>query len=794
VLRFFVTINNEKFGRAQAGRNGSAMREPRPARLNKPESQGTRERGRTGTGSLCYRQPRSTSNRELDLLESALIHCKQGKASGSHRELWTNCNPPIANENVSQNPQSPANIFQWSRPLLADSDSQTEIDVTPLEQTTEGFLTEARTVFGDLTAARSNHQGVKKRPSGFFFYLSVWFLVLFAFGSLAVFLQGAERLDRDALLGHLNAVINWYRDATSKVQTVGLPSDAIYQDNAQNLAAQVVRLAFESAKAEAQLITAANSGSEANQSDATPTQEEKLAQFAAQVKTRIQQDQTQLAALDNQIAAASGSKKKNLADQREKVEGDLELANAMQDAVQRMTTFVESNSETSTKGLQGSVNELARSVPEVLGTASSQNAATKAAISAQPISQTSGGLAGDAKAVYDQMRSIHQIDQLVKETGSLRDIATNLQKPLRANLAETVQHGRELSNLSATTGAQAPQATPQEFQALTNQFKRLSSALIPLNQEIVLLDESRANLLEWRRALARESGYVVRSLLTRVLGLALALGFVFALSEAWRRLTFRYISDMRRRRQFLILRRFVVGFLIVIVILMGFISEFSSLATFAGFVTAGIAVGLQAVLLSVAAYFFVVGRYGISVGDRISIAGVTGDVIDIGLVRMYLVELAGTGIELYPTGRIVVFSNAVLFQPATPLYKQIPGTSYAWHEVAVSLAPGANYKLVQDKLTEVVNSVYAQYRPGIEKQYGDIERHVEIELRAPETEAKLQFVDTGLELMVRYPLEIRKAPEVDDNLTRKLLEVIDSDPDLKAAVLGSPRIRAAVRG
>jgi small-conductance mechanosensitive channel len=62
---------------------------------------------------------------------------------------------------------------------------------------------------------------------------------------------------------------------------------------------------------------------------------------------------------------------------------------------------------------------------------------------------------------------------------------------------------------------------------------------------------------------------------------------------------------------------------------LGFVSEFSSLATFAGFITAGIAVALQAVILSVAAYFFVIGRYGINVGDRISIAGVTGDEIDI---------------------------------------------------------------------------------------------------------------------------------------------------------------------
>jgi small-conductance mechanosensitive channel/cell pole-organizing protein PopZ len=626
-------------------------------------------------------------------------------------------------------------------------------------------------------------------------FLCVWLASSFLL-SVFVLAQGTQLLDRDAILGHLNAAINWYRNASGKVQTVGLPSDELYQDNAQALAAQVVRLAFESARAEAQLISAANNGAsnDAGQNAQTPTQEEKLAQFAAQVKAKIEQDQAQLDALDKQLASATGSKKQSLLDQREKLQGDLELNKAMQDAVQRMSTFIQNNSEASTKGLQGSINDLARSIPEVLGTASAQSAAAKAASSAQTLSPSSGGLAGDARAVYDEMRSIHQLDQLIEETASLRDIATNIQKPLRANLSAIVQRGREMSNLSATPGTQSTPATPQDFQKLTDQFKHLSSALIPLNQEIVLLDESRANFLQWRRVLVRESGYSVRALLMRVLALALALAFVFTLSELWRRLTFRYIHDMRRRRQFLILRRFVVGFLIGIVLMLGFISEFSSLATFAGFVTAGIAVGLQAVLLSVAAYFFVVGRYGISVGDRISIAGVTGDVIDIGLVRMYLVELAGTGIELYPTGRIVVFSNSVLFQATTPLYKQIPGTSYAWHEVAVSLAPGANYKLVQDTLTEVVNSVYAQYSAGIEKQYGDIERRVEIELRAPQTEAKLQFSESGLELMVRYPVEIRKAPEVDDNITRKLLEAINSKADLKAAIVGTPKIRAAVRG
>ncbi|HXN99000.1 MAG TPA: hypothetical protein VN881_07995, partial [Candidatus Acidoferrales bacterium] len=659
--------------------------------------------------------------------------------------------------------------------------------------------------------------------------------------------QNATQLDRDAVLGHLNAVISWYRDATSKIQTGGLPSDAIYQDNAQSLAAEAVRLAFESARAEAKLISSADksaatsgaqpSGAQAPgaqapgaqtsggqqsgaQSPAGAAQPEKFSQMLARLTAQIAEAQTRIDALDKQIASASGKKKDSLVSQRQNLQGAIELDKAMEEDVQKMAAFSESNYESSAKGLEGSINDLARSIPEVLGTSSAKGTATKPVTAqvAQPQPQpqarsgSSEGLIGEALGVYSEMRSIHEIDKRVNETAQLRAQVTELQKPLRANLIAIVHRGRDLANLPDTSGnpqlaqpAQpaAPPATgaasqsptsPQEYQAITDDFKELSSALIPLSQEIVVLDESRSNFLEWRRSVVNESGGAVRALLTRVVILAIALGLVLALSDVWRRLTFRYIREPRRRHQFLIMRRFVIGFLIGVVFILGFVSEFSSLATFAGFVTAGIAVGLQGVLISVAAYFFVVGRYGISVGDRISIAGVTGDVVDIGLVRMYLLEMAGTGIDLYPTGRVVVFANSVLFQAGTPLYKQIPGADYSWHEVVVALAPDANLKLVQEKILGAVNSVYAQYREAIEQQYSRIERGVEIQLQMPSPEGRLQFADVGLEFTVRYPVEIRKAPEIDDKVTEKLLEALAGEANLKAAVSGIPKIRAAIRG
>jgi small-conductance mechanosensitive channel len=54
---------------------------------------------------------------------------------------------------------------------------------------------------------------------------------------------------------------------------------------------------------------------------------------------------------------------------------------------------------------------------------------------------------------------------------------------------------------------------------------------------------------------------------------------------------------------------------------------------------------------------------GIRIGDRVGLQGpfgyVQGEVLDIGLVRIRLRELEGD--PLRPTGRIVVFSNSVVF-------------------------------------------------------------------------------------------------------------------------------------
>jgi small-conductance mechanosensitive channel len=617
---------------------------------------------------------------------------------------------------------------------------------------------------------------------------------------LAVLLTGSvgdgagPAIDRDAILNHLNLLISWYRDSGSKILTVGLPSDAIYQDTSQNLGQEAVRLAFQAAQAAAVLVNASDQTTTPPSPAATggSTQQQNLAQTLSTLKSRIAQDQSKLDTLNKTIAIAPSSKRQSLTAQSDSLQGEIALDQATLDAVQKLATFVENSEESGVGGFSGSINDLARTVPEILGDANAQKAAAKPAAT-QPTISKSSGLIGQALTLYTELRTMHNIDQLANQTARVHDNAAALRKPMRDTLAATIQHGRDLTSQTPPSDPAQAQAAQQELRSLTGQFKQLSNVVIPLSQEMMVLDQSRSNFLNWRNSIARESKDSLRSVVTSALGILLALGVVWALSEVWRRWTFRYIHDLRRRRQFLLLRRFVMGFLICAVLTLGVVSDFSSLATFAGFATAGIAVGLQAVLLSVAAYFFVIGRYGIRIGDRVSIAGVTGDVIDVSPVRFYLMELAGSDVNLFPTGRIVVFSNSVLFQATTPLYKQIPGTEYTWHEVVLQFVAGADYNLAEEKLLAAVNSVYDKYKKDIERQHDDLERRIEIQMKPPTPQAKLHYADTGLEFLVRFPTELRAAPEIDEEVIKAVLDAIEKDPKLKAAVTGWPRIRAAVR-
>jgi len=327
--------------------------------------------------------------------------------------------------------------------------------------------------------------------------------------------------DSNATLHHLNQAISWYRHATSGVQSVGLPSDTIYQDNARNLGGQVVRLAFQSAKAEAGLIKAQQKAGENNQPARETTQMQALAQMRAKTSAQVDQLQAQIEKLTGGIPKARASERAGLSSRREALESELDLQKALLEAVNKMATFVEANGE-GASGLEGEINQLARSIPEVLGTTSGQEKPVTAAAPAKPGLANSGGLISQLVTLYDYMTAVHRIGGLMDETRRLKDVVDQLRAPMRAALRSTIQESQNLSNQPPDTDPAQLQTEREKFQQITLRFKQLSAVLMPLSQELIVLGDSNTNFDEWRNSITRESKFVLRSVLIRVGGILAA--------------------------------------------------------------------------------------------------------------------------------------------------------------------------------------------------------------------------------------------------------------------------------
>jgi hypothetical protein len=110
----------------------------------------------------------SGSNRELELLERGLSHCKQRLAIGSNRELWTVCDFAASSRLMRDSTvilrRGSRSAGRGSRPpgsFLTETGSQTEFAVTRSKQTATAFLTETRIAhFGERPAEKRRAQAV----------------------------------------------------------------------------------------------------------------------------------------------------------------------------------------------------------------------------------------------------------------------------------------------------------------------------------------------------------------------------------------------------------------------------------------------------------------------------------------------------------------------------------------------------------------------------------------------------------------------------------------------------------
>lgn len=206
------------------------------------------------------------------------------------------------------------------------------------------------------------------------------------------------------------------------------------------------------------------------------------------------------------------------------------------------------------------------------------------------------------------------------------------------------------------------------------------------------------------------------------------------------------------------------------------------LATAFGLMTAGLAFALQQVITSIAGYFVILRGATFTVGDRISMGGVRGDVIQLGFIQTTIMEMGQppTVQAADPamwvksrqfTGRIVTVSNSKIF--AEPVFNYTQEFPYIWEEMVIPITYQAN----REKVEKILLTAACKHAvdPHLLEQAAKDAMEDRFGLKTADMEPRVYFriTDNWLELTVRFVVPTHGIRSVKDLISRDLVAAFD---------------------
>jgi hypothetical protein len=114
--------------------------------------------------------------------------------------------------------------------------------------------------------------------------------------------------------------------------------------------------------------------------------------------------------------------------------------------------------------------------------------------------------------------------------------------------------------------------------------------------------------------------------------------------------------------------------------------------------------------------------------------------------------------------------------------------------MTLSMHPTSSCDQVSKTILTAVDNIYEPYRESIERQHRDVMNWADIRAGVPKVESRLQFAGSGLQLLIRFPVQLENAMKVDEQVTQAMVHLMQEDQVIKAALTAGPKIKASVRG
>lgn len=189
---------------------------------------------------------------------------------------------------------------------------------------------------------------------------------------------------------------------------------------------------------------------------------------------------------------------------------------------------------------------------------------------------------------------------------------------------------------------------------------------------------------------------------------------------------------------------------------------------------------LQTPITSLIGWVYLLIRQPYKVGDRIEIGEARGDVIDVSYLDTTLWEFGGPYLSTqHPSGRIIKFPNSLVLSKTVYNYSW-PLFPYVWNEIKFQVAYDSDLDFITQTMRQVVEEEIGEEMAGRVRAYRELLKQTPVDELQIHEHPVVHFrvsENTWLEAIVRYVVPPKESGRIKTQLTRKLLDRLNAEPE-----------------
>ncbi len=384
-------------------------------------------------------------------------------------------------------------------------------------------------------------------------------------------------------------------------------------------------------------------------------------------------------------------------------------------------------------------------------------------------------------------KRLSQAKNAREEADLAKQIAASLRKEvglLQARLNRVRKDSDEVQKKLSMHGGLSEELKKNlwsERQQLTDESRKLSDQILATREEMLMAEATakakESQALNEERELGRWWQQVLR--------LLIIFAAVLLTMLVLRVVVNRRVSDPQRRYYLNKVLSLLTALATVVGLVFVFADQYQNLLTLLGLSVAGLAIALQELVASFAAWFFIKGARGYRNGDWVAIGDYQGEVVDITFTHTTLLQctpLADTAtISGNLTGGLVVLMNNQVFKQ--PLVNYSRGFPYVWCSMVYTVTYESDWEKARDLLHNI-----ALDEPEIKQtaalafaQIQKMSSELSIQADSTDPEVRTWSAASGIDLTLRFLVHPRRRPTIQDRINTQILRAIQKSGNIDFA-------------